>query len=113
MADEAKTETKPEAKHAKEGKPNLWYMIRNSLGRKDGMFTLSYGMGLVVIYSLFVGATAGGSVFAIKLGSAASPWFSGTWNVPKAEWLAAVAMLPPLAAYVLRKRDDAKKAQEG
>lgn len=96
MADETKTEPK---KHAAP-----WYLIRNSVGKKDGMFTLSYAMGWVVILGLLVGALAGGSSFTIKAGS----FFTGTWNIPQAEWAAAAALLPPLAAYVLRKRDDAK-----
>lgn len=98
MADE----TKPVQK-----KHDPWYLIRNSVGKKDGMFTLSYAMGWVVILGLLVGALAGGSSFSVKVGS----FFSGTWNIPNAEWAAAAALLPPLAAYVLRKRDDAKQTQ--
>lgn len=73
------------------------YLIRNSAGRPDGMFTLVWLFSIIIALNAVVGMFAG-SEFTFT-----TPILSGTIRLPGFEWETIPALLTVVTGYVIRR----------
>lgn len=82
-----------------------WYLLRNSEGKKDGMWTISWLSFLVWFMHALIIGLLGGSAFVFT-----GKTISVTITIPATfEWTSLVALIPTWAGYIIRKHEIFKK----
>jgi len=91
--------TKKQHKHPR-------YLLRNSAGNPDGMFTMAWIFCIVISLNALIGMFAGSEfTFTTAL-------LSGTIRIPGFEWETIPALLTTVTGYVLRRNKSSESSTD-